>query len=186
MATIQQYRNMVRINRHRLDDELEMNAQIMEEIGQQAGAAERRATALKLEYEQVAARLVRNIKANDPKATAVLLESEITLDRACCTAQYAHADAQQIAAEWSALAKAWYQRGFDMKALSELFVAQYFVIDSTGRAERKPEIDQAARAAMRSASSSVSQFSRIAEAQERDAAATVPEVAAPRRRRVEE
>lgn len=185
MATIQQYRNMVRINRHRLDDELEINAQMMEEIGQQAAAADRRAIALKLAYEQVAARLVRNIKANDPKVTAVLLESEITLDRDCCTAQQAHAEAHQVAAEWSALSKAWYQRGFDMKALSELYVAQYFVINSTGRAERKPEIDQAARAAMRSASSVVSQFSRIADAQERDTAAAVPG-AAPRRRRVEE
>ena len=179
MGTLQQYRAMVRVNKHRLDDELEIHAQILDEIGRAVAEAEHNLTRIEAEHAGIIAAAARRLRSNDPKISVAAVEAELALDRSCATSAAAVADVKHTAAEWAALHKAWYQRGFDIKALAELFVAQYFVLDSAGLAKDGPNrgIDHVARRAMRDASRTADQFSRIGKASEEPART---------RRRVEE
>ena len=163
MGTLAQYRNMLRINKHRLDEELEIHAQVLDEIGRHAAGMERNLARIEAEHDGIIAGFNRRCRVNDPKISVAALLDENALDRTCGASAAALADAKQVSAEWAALHKAWYQRGFDLKALGELFIAQYFGLDSIGMAQDGPNrnVDVTARAAIREASRTADQFSRI-------------------------
>lgn len=175
MADIAFYRDRLRVNRHRLDEELEQHAQYLEEIGRECARLNREVERSRVKRDITQAQLVRRIKANDPKATVPVIEAELTLDPGMLGANELLRDAQEEHAEWEALNRAWYQRGFDLKALGELYGAQYFSINSvTGPepGERRKQADEVVRRALRDASaavdaerphrrSSVEQFERI-------------------------
>lgn len=170
MATLSSYRDRLRVNRHRLDQELEEHAQRLEEIGRRCAELNREVEAARATRDMVLARLVRRVKATDPKATAPIIEAEAALDPNMIGALELLRDKQLEHAEWEALNRAWYQRGFDLKALGELFGAQYFAVTSVSgpdRGERMKQADAAVRQAMRDASakvdSSVSAFTRLGE-----------------------
>lgn len=163
---LEQYRRRLRINKHQLDDELESHAQTLEEIGELTAAAERAMTDAKRVFERTCAMHVNIVKVNDPKATEVVIKASITLDRECRRDEAMYLDAKQAHAEWDSLARAWYQRGFDLKALGELFVGQYFVARDAGR-EPTPLPSQQRRQALREASASVDQFTRMGAQQPR-------------------
>lgn len=165
---IDKYRRMLIVNRHRLDEELELQAHVLEEIGRRTAMAEAVATSAKDTSAEAEARMTRRLRQDDPRATVDLIKATITLDRECQTLRAREVHARMEADEWHALDKAWYQRGFDLKALGELFVAQYFTINSIGRAEQRPE------------SKTMQTFSRIAQADK--AFAETGEAPAQRRR----
>lgn len=164
------YRGKLRVNRHRLDQELEEHAQRLEEIGRKCAELNRGVESARADRDMTLAQLARRLRANEPKTTASMLDAEAALDPQVSQANARLRDKQQEHAEWEALNRAWYQRGFDLKALGELYGAQYFAIDSvTGptRGEALRAADTAARQALRDASarveSSVAAFTRIGE-----------------------
>lgn len=123
-------RQMLRINRHRLDEELEIHSQMMDTIGQEVVRLNSKAIELKKKLEETEAKVVERIKDQDPKMTNPQAERECKRDREYSAAWSAHQQARHEHDEWELIAKAWYQRGFDLKALGELFAAQYFSLDS--------------------------------------------------------
>ena len=165
------YRDRLRVNRHRLDEELEEHAQRLEEIGRRCAHLNRAVERARVDRDMAMARLVRRLKASEPKATAPIIEAEAAFDEALRACNEALRDAQLEHSEWEALNRAWYQRGFDLKALGELYGAQYFAIDSVSgdaaRGERRKGPDAEARRAMRDASAAVDQFRRMAVGPER-------------------
>lgn len=156
-AELDFYRSRLKINRHGLDVALEHHAQFLEEIGRECARVHREVETARSHRDMALAALVRRLKATEPKATAPLIDAEATLDPIVAGANFKLRDKQQEHAEWEALNRAWYQRGFDLKALGELYGAQYFAIDSVSA----PLPSQQQRQAMREASAAVSQFTRI-------------------------
>lgn len=158
MASIDFYRDRLRVNRHRLDEELAEHSQRLEEIGRECARLNRAVDRARADRDITLARLVKRVKEADPKATVPVIESHAALDPGVVGANELLRDAQEEHALWEALNRAWYQRGFDLKALGELYAAQYFVVDSVtgpGPGERRKQADETVRRAMRDASAAV-------------------------------
>lgn len=127
---IDQARNMLRINRHRLDDELEINAQTGEEIGRETAKRNSRQLEAKKTLDQTEARVVAELREDDAKLGVAAAEKEARRHRDVVAAWNAYAVARQEHEEWEVVYKAWIGRGHDLKALGLLFANQYFAIDS--------------------------------------------------------
>jgi hypothetical protein len=128
--TLIELRNMLRINRHRLDDELEIQAEILEKIGRSVVTLNSRQIELKRLLDVAEAKIIARIKENDPKTTNPMAEKEAKDDREYLRAWQAYQAARSEHEEWESLYKAWHARGFDIKALGELFANQYFAINA--------------------------------------------------------
>lgn len=127
---ISEVRNMIRINRHRLDDELEINAQVMEEIGRTVSRLNGVQLELKRKLAIAEAKAISELKEADPKMSNPIAEKEAARDRDVNRAWEAWQGSRAELEEWESVQKAWYQRGFDLKALGDLFAHQYFAMDS--------------------------------------------------------
>lgn len=121
---------MLRINRHRLDDELEIHSQVMEEIGRTVVKLNSMQLELKRKLAIAEAQAVSDLKDADPKMSNPIAEKEAARDRNVGRAWEAWQAARAELEEWESVQKSWYQRGFDLKALGDLFAHQYFAMDS--------------------------------------------------------
>lgn len=129
------YRAQLRVDKHALDDELQRQSQVLEIIGREVAQAERMVAMAEEEVDVEEARTFRSAKAEDPKASVEAIKAIVAVDKACRTARQRLIDARHHAAEWQALSKAWYARGFDLKALAELYASDYFALTQTTIAE---------------------------------------------------
>ena len=121
---------MLKINRHRLDDELEINSEIADKIGQRVAKLNSWQLEAKRQLEITDAKVIARLKDADPKMTNPIAEKEARSSRDYETAWKAFQTARLEYEEWESIQKAWYQRGFDLKALGDLFGNQYFALDS--------------------------------------------------------
>lgn len=144
------FRARLRINKHALDDELEQHADNLEKIGRYVASAARDEARLKRDLEKAEASRIRDLMSEDPKLSHAKASGDAKDKREVRDAWEKHQEAKQRLVEWEALEKAWYQRGFDLKALAELFGSQYFVINSAGGSVAGRD-DAHSRAAMREA-----------------------------------
>lgn len=129
MATLQDYRNMLRINRHRLDDELEIQSEMMDRISQEVNKLNSRMLAAKEELLRVEARLMVEIAEDaTTKLTVSQMEAAVRRHRDRRDAWNALDTARYAFDEWEALRDAWKQRGFSIKTLADLYTSHYFTI----------------------------------------------------------
>lgn len=140
MESIDTYRAMLRIDKHALDRELEMHAQMQERISEQVARAGKSATDAADELKYIEATLFdrlapdsKNVKSTD---AAVRASPERT------AAFDAWSEAQWEHANWQGLYDAWKSKGFALKELTQLYAAQYFALDPSGNVNR---LDRPAR-----------------------------------------
>jgi len=137
-SDIRSYRNMLRVNKHRLDDELEVQSQVMDDISSRLTILNSRTLEANDALKLVEARLFRELKDDSEKLTDKAADALVKQDperkRAWQAAQAARAEHE----DWSGLYDAWKARGFALRELCGLYVAQYFTIDSftSGRDDR--------------------------------------------------
>lgn len=177
MATIEDYRKMLPCNKHRLDDELELQPDIMARISAEMTRANGRMLEAKNELAKLEARLGLEYREDDGKATKDVIEGKVVRDRERIKQWEAFQRTRTEYEDWVGMLEAWRQKGFSLKTLAELYVAQYFSRDSItvkGREQRDRD-DEERRAAMRRAHGKV-----FAEAEPEE------EESRPRRRRVDE
>lgn len=149
--TIDVFRNMLRINKHRLDDELEIQAETQERISSHLARLNSRMLELKKSTDQTEASVIARLKDNDAKLSNPLAEKEAKRDREYMSAWQAYQVARQEYEEWLGLYEAWKSRGYQLKTLADLHGDQYFAIDyTTGKAAREAASDDA-RSRMREA-----------------------------------
>lgn len=147
---------MLPINRHRLDEELEINAQVMDDIGRSVAKANSLMLEAKKQVEIVEAQESERLREASDKMTNPQIEREVRRSRAYKDAWDHYQRLRHDHEEWESLYKAWTSRSYDLKALGELFAAQYFVIDSvTGYAAKRPGQEEPLRARMRAASDDI-------------------------------
>lgn len=148
VADIRQYRNMLRISKHRLDDELEVQSQVLDDISSQLTILNSRMLEANDQLKLVEARLFRELKDDNDKMTDKAADAVVKQDperkRAWQASQAARAEHE----DWSGLYDAWKARGFALRELCGLYVAQYFTIDSftggrTDRSQRRGTEEQA-------------------------------------------
>ncbi len=150
--TIEVFRNMLRINKHRLDEELEIQAETQERISSQTARLNSRQLELKKTLDQEAARIVAELKEAG-KISDTAADKEARRNRDYVTAWQAWLVARQEHEEWLGLYEAWKSRGYQLKTLADLHGDQYFAIDSaSGRAVQRPGQEDGMRSRLREAS----------------------------------
>lgn len=158
MSTIEQYRSMLRVNKHRMDDELEVQAEVMDRINQSLASAELEASEAKDELARLEARLAAEFKEDDTKLSLDAVAGKVRRDRSRIQAwdrlQARVADHK----EWAGLHEAWKARGFAFTTLANLYVAGYFTLTSIhgDRESRREESRQQMRREIREASPAAS------------------------------
>jgi hypothetical protein len=148
LEDLQSFRNMLRINKHRLDDELEIQAEILDRIAQNVVRLDARQAELKEELAKVEGRLTLECKEDNPKMTVDEIKATVGRDKERATSWKAYRTAIAEHAEWDALYKAWAMRGKDIDVLARLYGSQYWQMDSvTGRQPSYDGLRQRASAA---------------------------------------
>jgi len=156
--TADEVRNMLRVNKHRLDDELEIQPEIMQRIADRVVLMNSRMLECKDDLARVESRLTEDIKEDEPRLTVGQLDAKVKrhADRTRAWQKFQAARAEYE--EWTSLLESWRQKGYSLKTLSELYAAQYFSVNYVDGARR---VDTgASRAALREASTQASATTR--------------------------
>lgn len=128
---IDHYRRLLPVRKNRLDEDLEIQSQYMDEIAQQVSATARLAAELKEELGIVEADLASDLRDDFPKMAAAVVSSEVLRknQRKQAWARYMAAKAEHE--HWTHLLEAWRQKGFSIRVMADLYAAQYFTASST-------------------------------------------------------
>lgn len=123
---MQTVRNMLRINKHKLDEELELQAYVGDQISQQLNRALAQLESANTELKKTDARLYGDYRAGAEKATETEIKM-LTLRHADhVSAQGRQAAAQHVANEWASLKADWTARGYDLTNFAKLYSSSYF------------------------------------------------------------
>jgi len=152
--TAQFVRDLLPTRKHRLDDELEVHADVLERISAEVARRNTDSLAAKDEFSRVEARvyvdLHKEAARNGVKITVDQANSGVKLSRERNAAMKDWQAARELHEEWQGLYEAWRTKGFNIARLTELHGAQYFAINS-GTAAREPERQERTRGSIRAA-----------------------------------
>lgn len=129
---IKTYQKMLAIQKHRLDDELEMQGEILHRISEQVVKAKSRALAAKDELDRIEGKIYSESKEDSPKATVPELQGLTLRDPERITVWNKYQLARHEQEDWEGLHEAWRSRGFALRALVDLRLANYYTSDSGG------------------------------------------------------
>lgn len=147
MDTLQDYRSRLRIEKHQLDDELEVQAELLHRISEKVVSAKSRALAAKDELDRLEGEIYSDAKQDSPKATVPELQGITMRDDRRMDKWRRYQVARESQESWESLHEAWKSRGFALRALVDLRLASYYTSDSSAADGRKAlnEARQAAK-----------------------------------------
>ena len=145
MPTYEQFRAMLPVNKHRLDDELEIQAQFMEQISSETIRQNARMLEVKSNLEKLDGRLAAEFRDDEPKATVGAIEAMVKRDAGRVKQWEIYLAALSEHLKWQGLLDAWRQKGYSIKTLADLYSAQYFQL-SSHQAQQRSERDETSRA----------------------------------------
>lgn len=129
--SIERYRALLPIPKHRLDEALEVQATVHDDLHR---ITARKATALAMAKDDLArveARLMEDFKESEAKISVASLDAKIRRHRERIQAFDDYHAAREEHEEWLGVLDAWRQRGYAIKTLAELFIANYFAATKT-------------------------------------------------------
>jgi len=135
--TLKEIAGRLRIDKMKLDDELETQAQIQYEISEALALANQRHSKLESEMEEHDAKLLLSMRKGDVKRTVADLQAEIVTSEEHQSGLDNVQLAQRDASMWHGMYEAWKQRGFALKALADLSTSNYFAVDTTYKRDRE-------------------------------------------------
>ena len=135
--TLDQAKKMLRISKHRLDDELEVQSQVQFDIAESLATANARQSALKEALEKSDAELLIDLRRSDVKRTVAELQAEILTDGEHIVKSREYQIAHKEYELWNGMYESWKARGFALRGLSDLSMSNYFVVDTTYESNRK-------------------------------------------------
>lgn len=141
-AYLQKCRALLRIDRHRLDDELETQAEYQEEIGRRTAHLEHRVALTKDELARTEARLIEDFRDG---ATKDLAEAKAKRHPERRQVWDRYQEAVEAHAQYANLLDAWKNRGRDIHALGKLFGDEYFAVTRTSITQRRPRPERVSR-----------------------------------------
>lgn len=155
--TLDDYRHQLPVNKYRLDDELELQPDLMMRIASEVTIRKSRELEAKDELARAEAHLAEEFRedAEKGKATKGEIDGYVLRHPERREAWRKYQAARSDHENWSSLLDAWRERGFVMKHLTDLWVAQYFSRDSLSGSsisrQARDEANDALRARMRQA-----------------------------------
>lgn len=121
---------MLVINKHRLDDELEVQADIQWQIAEQLTITESRRDEAKNELDRLEAELMSEIAEDDPKLSLAKIQAKVLVNP---TRVKAFQNLQMLKRDhnrWSGMLNSWISKGKSLSNLCELYKSNYFAMDS--------------------------------------------------------
>lgn len=130
ILSISQARGLLFINKHALDDELEVQAETLYHIVEEQSKANGQLARAKNHLESVEAGLFQDFSDQTPKPTKDLILAQVqdSADRAKAFDLFL--EAKEVADRWNGLFEAWRARGFALRELCGLHLANYYSSDS--------------------------------------------------------
>lgn len=165
--TLEQVRAMLPCNKHRLDDELEIQPDIMERISSRVVVMNSRMLEAKDELARVEARLLEDVKDGESRVTKDQAEAKVKRDPERRKAWERFQAARAEFEEWQGALDAWRAKGFSLTQLCGLYASNYYSVDSVSpRARDRMGKDDERRTEMRKASHERQEESRAASTEE--------------------
>lgn len=127
MNELRDFRDRLRINKHRLDDELEVQSELQEQIARILAEKNAQMLELKDDLGKTEARLIEDFREGSTKDLAEA-KAKRHPDRTKAWERYQQA--VRAFEEWSHLLDAWKARGRDLHTLGKLFGDSYFSLTS--------------------------------------------------------
>lgn len=141
MSTIETYRAMLPVSKHRLDDELEIQPDIMDRIATQVVIMNSRMIEAKDDLAKVEGRLAEDVRDDEPKATIGIIDAKVKRNPERARAWEKYQAARATHESWVGLLDAWRQKGYSIKTLADLYAAQYFTLNSHQVSQRQRDRD---------------------------------------------
>lgn len=129
---------MLPINKHRLDDELEIQSEMMFRISEQLRIANSKMLDAKNQLSKFEADLrIRLITGDDENKAVSDVKAQMMVaadpERDSFFRKFQEARSQHE--QWLGLLSAWQSRGYSIKTLADLHLGDYYAVDSAGREE---------------------------------------------------
>lgn len=136
------YRKMLPVMKHRLDDELELHAQVYEIIASRVVLLNSQMLEAKNALNQREGRIAETIRDEHEKLTKDAVESKVLSHRDRIEAWDRYQEARSEHEMWSGLLDAWRQKGYSIKTLAELYTADYYSLMTSAGGGRTPDYDR--------------------------------------------
>lgn len=148
LSEISTYQRLLAINKHKLDEELEVQAEMMYHISEAKARAASRMHAAKDELETVQSRVYLKLRATGVKHTVAEADGHIQQNADRQVAWREFQEARQEYERWEGLFESWKQRGFALKTMADLYLGNYYVVGGAGapRGSRDTEHEDNRRA----------------------------------------
>jgi hypothetical protein len=148
--TIEDLREYAEISKYTLDDDNIKQLQLMHDATQSYAVAEEARSLAKLEAEELYARLDAELRAGAAERNEKMSETQIKMQIAL-NPEMMEAERRLIARErtrndWSGAVKTIEARGYSMTNMGNLYQANYFSRESSGKAREYQKDDRAERA----------------------------------------
>lgn len=144
---LQQVRAMMRVNKHRLDDELELQAYVQEQIGRTVAELRAKLVAAKESVDVAEAELVVKLRGHHEKLPVDEIKARVQANPARLQTAHVAASIAATLEQWEAVYDAWRSRGFALRNLCDLHGQQYFAVDSGPARHREPAFTSPAKQA---------------------------------------
>lgn len=156
--TLEEARSRLKVDKHNLDGELEVQSAMLEAIGRRLAEENTALARAKRDLEAAEDLALDRLISDEPTLTNPQRERKIRRAPEFIKAHDAYISQKEVTEMWEALHKAWFNRGFDMRALAELFASQYFS-ETTVSLDAKTRVRQEenVRLLMREAHASVNE-----------------------------
>jgi len=149
MATIEELKEFLVINKNRLDEAIEQQAEVFYHVAEGTANAISLRDQIKYELETLVSDTYLSIRleaSNEGrKITEVLLENEVTQDKEVQRMKEKHLAVKTEADKWLALKESFTQRGYMLREMASLYVSGYFAEVSVRASADTEEIQQQAR-----------------------------------------
>lgn len=138
---LEEFRKMLLVRKNHLDDELEIQAEVMDRINRQVVLYNTRLLELKDGLVRLEARIGDDIKDEDPKLSNPVVDGKVKRNRERIEAWGRYQEARASLEDWQGLHESWKQKGFSIKTLADLYSASYFTLNSTSTSSRQRDRD---------------------------------------------
>lgn len=129
--SIERYRALLPIPKHQLDEALEIQATVYDDLQRITARRNTEVQRAKDDLARVEGRLAEDFRADEVKMSVAAIDAKVRRHRDRIKAFDAYQEAREEHEEWLGLVDAWRQRGYAIKTLAELFVANYFSTTGT-------------------------------------------------------
>ena len=136
MDRMREFRGRLKFSMHRVGEELEIQAEVLDEIGRELSRAEGRhaLAADKLKRAESTAFAQAKMDGSSDKLAELSMRNDPYRIEVFDTVQ----KARQEVDDWRSLQEAWKERGFSLKGTVALYSAKYFDSQVTGPGNERP------------------------------------------------